>query len=132
MSISFLWILAILTIGLTLSWKTSGQTGETLASFSTEGHTAYHLRAAALVGGQRGIVAAAYDGAVLAFTSQGQTLIDPGYLDPADRDATIVLQHLDGVACRDILSGENLPMDGGRIGLRIPAGTLRLMDIEHR
>jgi hypothetical protein len=60
------------------------------------------------------------------------TLIDPGYLDPAERDATIVLQHLDGVACRDILSGENLPMDGGRIGLRIPAGTLRVIDIEHR
>ena len=43
------------------------------------------------------------------------------------------MQHLDGVACRDILSGENLPMDGGAgSGLRIPAGTLRVMDIEHR
>lgn len=60
------------------------------------------------------------------------TLIDPGYLDPADRDVEVVLQHLDGVACRDILGGQDLPIEGGRIRLRIPAGTLRVIDIEHR
>jgi hypothetical protein len=60
------------------------------------------------------------------------TLIDPGYLDPAERDTTIVLQHLDGIGCRDILSGENQPIDGRRIRVQIPAGTLRVIDIEHR
>jgi hypothetical protein len=60
------------------------------------------------------------------------TLIDPGYLDPADRNAEIVLQHLEAVNCTDILSGETLPMGGGRVVLQIPAGVLRIVDIEHR
>ena len=56
----------------------------------------------------------------------------PGDLDPADREIEIMLQHLDGVACRDILSGEGLPMNECRVQLQIPAGTLRVIDIEHR
>lgn len=60
------------------------------------------------------------------------TLIDPGYLDPADRDVTIVMQHLEGAACRDILSGQSLRIDGGRVRLQIPAGTLRVIDIEQK
>ena len=43
-----------------------------------------------------------------------------------------MLRHLDGVACRDILSGEDLPMKARRVQLQIPPGTLRVMDIEHR
>lgn len=60
------------------------------------------------------------------------TLIDPGYTDPADRDARIVLQHLNGVQCRDILSGERLPLEKGQISLQVPAAILRIVDIEHR
>ena len=60
------------------------------------------------------------------------TLIDPGYLSPAPRDVTIVLQHLQGVAARDILSGESLAIDKGHVRLQIPAGALRVIDIEHR
>ncbi len=60
------------------------------------------------------------------------TLIDPGYLDPADRDAQIVLQHLDGIACHDILSNDNLVIVQNQVRLQIPAGTLRVIDIEHR
>lgn len=60
------------------------------------------------------------------------TLIDPGYLDPADREVTVVLQHLDGVRCTDILSRRNLPIRNRRIRLTIPAGALRIVDIEHR
>jgi hypothetical protein len=59
------------------------------------------------------------------------TLIDPGYLDPADREAEIVLQHMNGLRCIDILSGEALPVESGRIHVTVPMGTLRIVDIEH-
>jgi hypothetical protein len=59
------------------------------------------------------------------------TLIDPGYLDPAERKAEIHLQHLEGIRCTDILAGVKLPIENGRIALQIPAGTLRIVDIEH-
>lgn len=60
------------------------------------------------------------------------TLVDPGYLDPDDRDAKIVFQHLDPVTCTDILSGVNLPIARRTVEVRVPAGTWRIMDIEHR
>ena len=40
------------------------------------------------------------------------TLIDAGYVNPADRSAEIVLQHLDATRCTNILSGESLPIRG--------------------
>jgi hypothetical protein len=58
-------------------------------------------------------------------------LIDPGYVDPADRDAQIVLQHLAGQTCKDILSGETLPIVDMRIRVKVPAGILRVLDIRH-
>jgi lambda-carrageenase len=60
------------------------------------------------------------------------TLIDPGYISPADRETRIVLQHLDAITCRDILSGETLPVEQNAISLTIPAGVLRVVDIAHR
>lgn len=60
------------------------------------------------------------------------TLIDPGYISPADRDAKIVLQHLQGVDCRDVLNGERLPGVESSISLSVPAGVLRVVDIAHR
>ena len=48
------------------------------------------------------------------------TLIDPGYVDPADREADVVLQHVDGVRCIDILSGEELAISDGAIHARAP------------
>jgi hypothetical protein len=59
------------------------------------------------------------------------TLIDPGYLDPAERAVEIICQHLKAVAATDILSGETLAADAGRLALRIPAGTLRIIDLTH-
>lgn len=58
-------------------------------------------------------------------------LIDPGYLDPADRDAVIMLQQLEGVKCTDILSGEELSIKDRNIQLKVPMGILRVIDIEH-
>ena len=60
------------------------------------------------------------------------TLIDPGYLNPSDREAEIVLQHLDGIACVDILTNESQAIAGGRIKVGVPVGTLRILDVEHR
>jgi len=60
------------------------------------------------------------------------TLIDPGYYDPADRDAEIVTQHVAASNCTDILSRESLPIKQGKVRLRIPAGSVRIVDITHR
>jgi len=60
------------------------------------------------------------------------TMVDPGYTDPADRHAEIVLQHLTGLECTDILSGENLEINNQKVQLRIPAGVFRIIDIKHR
>ena len=60
------------------------------------------------------------------------TLIDSGYLDPADRDAEVVLQHLDGVSCRDLLAKQDLPIKDSAVQLTVPAGILRVLDITHR
>jgi hypothetical protein len=57
---------------------------------------------------------------------------DPGYLDPAEREGTILWQHLTAVSATDILSGEILDVTTGRIALRIPAGMLRIIDIRHQ
>jgi lambda-carrageenase len=58
------------------------------------------------------------------------TLIDPGYLDPARRDAEIVLQNVSGISCTDILSKESLPIKEGKIALTVPAGVFRIVDVE--
>lgn len=57
------------------------------------------------------------------------TLIDPGYLDPAEREVEIVLQYLTAAQATDILSGEKFDIRSGRIKLNIPAGTLRIIDV---
>jgi hypothetical protein len=59
-------------------------------------------------------------------------LIDSGYSDPADRDARIVLQHLNAIECRDILSGEILPVTDGTVSLTVPAAILRIVDVDHQ
>ena len=60
------------------------------------------------------------------------TLIDPGYLDPEDRDARIEFQHVRVQSCTDILSGRPIPVAGGSAALRIPMGSLRIVDLALR
>ena len=60
------------------------------------------------------------------------TLIDPGYICPADRQARIVLQHLQGVEATDVLSGEPLKLVQNATSLTVPAGILRMVDIVHQ
>jgi hypothetical protein len=57
------------------------------------------------------------------------TLVDPGYFDPAKRSGEIVLQHLEGESCTDILSGEKLKIKNNRIQVTVPAGVFRILDL---
>ena len=57
------------------------------------------------------------------------TLIDPGYLDPDDRDVEILLQQEGWTRCLDILGNKDLPINKRSISLRIPMGTLRIVDL---
>ena len=54
--------------------------------------------------------------------------IDPGWLDPADRDMVIQLQLPGRWTLTDTLTGEALPLDRARCPLRVPAGALRIID----
>jgi hypothetical protein len=59
-------------------------------------------------------------------------LIDPGYMDPADREAVVGFQHLKPVEIKDILSGEILSLNKeGKLKVNIPIGILRIIDIVH-
>ena len=59
------------------------------------------------------------------------TLVDPGYYVPADRGAQIVVRHLIASSFTDILSRETLPVRAGKVPVRIPAGSVRIVDITH-
>lgn len=60
------------------------------------------------------------------------TLVDPGYLDPADREAEIVLQHGAAAGYTDILRREKLPAAQGGVRVRVPMGSVRVVDITLR
>ena len=57
------------------------------------------------------------------------TLVDSGYLDPNDREAEIVIQKLQATECVDILSGEKLRIESGRVRLTVPMGAVRIVDL---
>ena len=57
------------------------------------------------------------------------TLVDPGYLDPDDREVEIVLQQEAWTRCRDILGKEDLAISDRVIPLRIPMGSVRIVDL---
>jgi hypothetical protein len=59
-------------------------------------------------------------------------LIDPGYLDPADRIVDILFQHIKATEATDILSAEKLTIANDRIEkVKIPMGILRIIDVKH-
>jgi hypothetical protein len=55
-------------------------------------------------------------------------LIDPGYLDPEDREAVITIKDTTDIIARDILSGEILPIANNKINVTVPMGILRVID----
>ena len=60
------------------------------------------------------------------------TLVDPGYLDPADREATVIAQGLQTTRCTDVLRRENLKLLNNAVRVKVPMGTIRVLDIAHR
>jgi hypothetical protein len=59
-------------------------------------------------------------------------LIDPGWLDPADRNVMVRIQKTGYWDAIDILSGEKISTNGNRISTTIPAGSLRIIDVNKR
>jgi hypothetical protein len=58
-------------------------------------------------------------------------VIDPGYVDPGDREAMIRPQHFEVVKVVDILQKKELPITEGGIPVHVPMGILRIIDITH-
>ncbi len=57
------------------------------------------------------------------------TLVDPGYLNPNDRDAEILLQDIRGISCTDILSRNKIPIKKAKICIKVPVGVFRIVDV---
>ncbi len=56
-------------------------------------------------------------------------LVDPGWLDPADRDVTLTAQLPGNWVVKDRLTGGKLGDSSKPLALRIPAGTFRLIEL---
>lgn len=58
-------------------------------------------------------------------------LVDPGYIDPAEREVVVTLQGTIPVKASDILSGEKVSISKGKMNITVPAGSLRFIDLEY-
>ncbi|RMD73904.1 MAG: hypothetical protein D6820_17815, partial [Lentisphaerae bacterium] len=59
------------------------------------------------------------------------TLVDGGYLNPADRTATIIFHTIKPVKIQDILDHSIFPLkDGNTVKVPVPMGAFRFVDIE--
>jgi hypothetical protein len=56
-------------------------------------------------------------------------LIDPGWLDPAERDVAVRLQLAGEAAATDALTGEGIEIEADRFSLTVPAGSMRVIDV---
>ncbi len=55
-------------------------------------------------------------------------LVDPGWLDPADRKVVVHFQMEPGLQAMDLLSGEGLHVENGRLELTVPAGVFSIIE----
>jgi hypothetical protein len=58
-------------------------------------------------------------------------LIDPGFIEPQERNAVIEFQGKIPVEARDILSNEVLEISGSELQLSVPAGSVRFIDVTY-
>lgn len=58
-------------------------------------------------------------------------LIDPGYIDPQDRQVSVTFNQKQPLAAVDILSKESLKIADKSIKLTVPAGSMRFVDMEY-
>ncbi|MDO7173156.1 hypothetical protein [Mariniflexile sp. AS56] len=56
-------------------------------------------------------------------------LIDPGYINPQDREVSILFQGKTPVGMVDILSNEKINSNGNSVKLKVPAGSMRFIDV---
>lgn len=54
--------------------------------------------------------------------------VDPGWLDPRDRQVEILTQVPGEFEFRDLISGDRMTAGGGRLALTVPAGAFRLLE----
>ncbi|BAX81105.1 PQQ-binding-like beta-propeller repeat protein [Labilibaculum antarcticum] len=59
-------------------------------------------------------------------------LVDPGYIDPQDREVEINFQHRKPVKVNDILSKEDLEVKNEKCKVIVPAGSIRLIDVTYK
>lgn len=57
-------------------------------------------------------------------------LIDPGYIAPQEREATVIFQNIKPNSVIDILSNESLKFEDRTMHVKVPAGSIRFIDIE--
>lgn len=58
-------------------------------------------------------------------------LIDPGYVDPQERTATVSFQGDMPSMAKDILSGEDIAIEGASATVTVPAGSVRFIDLTY-
>ncbi|UMB61731.1 hypothetical protein MHL31_05870 [Lutibacter sp. A80] len=58
-------------------------------------------------------------------------LVDPGYITPQEREVTIIFQLKQPKSVRDILSNEDLEITNNLIKVKVPAGSMRFLDIAY-
>lgn len=58
-------------------------------------------------------------------------LVDSGYINPQEREATVIFQNIKPKSVVDILSNETLKFKNETIKVKVPAGSLRFIDIEY-
>ncbi len=58
--------------------------------------------------------------------------IDPGWLDPRVRQATVYIQAEGEYQVRDLLTGEEIPANESRFEVEVPSGSLRILTAERK
>ncbi|SDR70053.1 hypothetical protein SAMN05216503_0494 [Polaribacter sp. KT25b] len=58
-------------------------------------------------------------------------LMDPGYIEPEERNVIITFQHRKPKSVSDILSKEDLKVTKSKMNLTVPAGSLRFIDVSY-
>lgn len=58
-------------------------------------------------------------------------LMDQGYIDPQNRNATISFSHRQPKSAKDILSNENIEINNNLSKVIVPAGSLRFIDVTY-
>lgn len=59
-------------------------------------------------------------------------LVDPGWVDPQEREVEVKLQLPETFRARDLLSGEEISIDTQTIAITVPAGLFRILEVNQQ